>query len=471
MVVSMTNKKVLVLGGGITGLGAAWRLAEKGVNVEVIEAKKDEIGGLSSTVKKGPYRLDYGPHFFLSERPQLVEKITGLFEEELPTFKRSAQIYFNGRFYNYPLTARNVLLQMPIRDAVLSSLSYFSQLILNPLKTIFSKSKKLPNFEDWAKGSFGGYLFKLFFKPYTEQFWQIPCKELSPDSMPTNTRLSFFKTLKLLFVKDIVRSSMSLVERETTLLLRYPRQGIGVIPEKIVEQIELQGGKVHEGWSAKKISLLPNNTVQVQAINGQKSTVFTADEIISTIPLTELIPILEPKPPKTVQDSVVHLNFLSLIVIYFVVNKREILESSYLYQLGTPYNRIGDMNKFCPDLSPEDENMLALEFTCHQDDALWQASKEELFEISIEHLEKDNVLKREEVKDIFVLKARYGYPIYRSDYKQHLDHILSYLDAIENFHVVGRPGRYMYMDMDQGLQEAFDLVDKIEKAADNPSSP
>ena len=112
MVVSMTNKKVLVLGGGITGLGAAWRLAEKGVNVEVIEAKKDEIGGLSSTVKKGPYRLDYGPHFFLSERPQLVEKITGLFEEELPTFKRSAQIYFNGRFYNYPLTARNVLLQM-----------------------------------------------------------------------------------------------------------------------------------------------------------------------------------------------------------------------------------------------------------------------------------------------------------------------------------------------------------------------
>ena len=74
----MYNKKVLVLGGGITGLGAAWRLTEKGVNVEVIEAKKNEIGGLSSTIKKGPYRLDYGPHFFLSERPKLVEKITGL---------------------------------------------------------------------------------------------------------------------------------------------------------------------------------------------------------------------------------------------------------------------------------------------------------------------------------------------------------------------------------------------------------
>jgi protoporphyrinogen oxidase len=135
----MNNKKVLVLGGGITGLGAAWKLAEKGVQVEVIEAKENEIGGLCSTIKTGPYRLDYGPHFFLSERPELVEKITGLFEEELPAFKRSAQIYFHGRFYNYPLTARNVLLQMPLRDAVLSGLSYMVQLILKPFKDISSK--------------------------------------------------------------------------------------------------------------------------------------------------------------------------------------------------------------------------------------------------------------------------------------------------------------------------------------------
>ena len=465
----MYNKKVLVLGGGITGLGAAWRLTEKGVNVEVIEAKKNEIGGLSSTIKKGPYRLDYGPHFFLSERPELVEKITGLFDEELPTFKRSAQIYFNGRFYNYPLTARNVLLQMPLKDAVLSSLSYFTQLILKPFKTIFFKSKKTPNFKDWAKSSFGGYLFKLFFKPYTEQFWQIPCQELSPDSMPTNTRLSFFKTLKLLFVKDIVRSSMSLVERETTLLLRYPRQGIGVIPEKIVEQIKHHGGKVFEGWSAKKISLQPDQTFQVHAINGGESTIFTGDEIISTIPITELIPILEPNPPKAVQESANHLDYLSLIVVYLVINKRDILDSSYLYQLATPYNRIGDMNKFCPNLCPDDENMLALEFTCHKDDALWLASKEELFEISIKHLEKDNVLKREEVKDIFVLKARHGYPIYLYDYKPYLDNILTYVDALKNVHVVGRPGRYMYMDMDQCLQEAFDLVEKIAPDSDNRS--
>ena len=78
------NKKVLILGGGITGLGVAWKLSENNVPVEVIEAKKEEIGGLAATIKRDPYRLDYGPHFFLSEKPDLTEKIIGLFEDELP---------------------------------------------------------------------------------------------------------------------------------------------------------------------------------------------------------------------------------------------------------------------------------------------------------------------------------------------------------------------------------------------------
>ncbi|MCK4495934.1 MAG: NAD(P)-binding protein, partial [Candidatus Aminicenantes bacterium] len=149
------NKKVLILGGGITGLGVAWKLAENNVPVEVIEAKKEEIGGLAATIKRDPYRLDYGPHFFLSEKPELIEKITGLFEEELPAFERKAQLYFHGRFYNYPLTARNVLLQMPISDTLLSTASYFSRLLWDSLKKSLAARNKDPNFEEWAKSSFG----------------------------------------------------------------------------------------------------------------------------------------------------------------------------------------------------------------------------------------------------------------------------------------------------------------------------
>mgnify|MGYP001558157688 FL=1 len=88
------KKKVIVLGGGASGLGVAWKLAENKIPVEVIELK-NEIGGLAATVRKDGYYLDYGPHYFLSERPEIIKKVTELFKEdfgkEMPTLKRDAK--------------------------------------------------------------------------------------------------------------------------------------------------------------------------------------------------------------------------------------------------------------------------------------------------------------------------------------------------------------------------------------------
>ena len=43
-------KKIVVIGGGITGLSIAWKLSEKGYEVKVIEMDKF-IGGLARSIK------------------------------------------------------------------------------------------------------------------------------------------------------------------------------------------------------------------------------------------------------------------------------------------------------------------------------------------------------------------------------------------------------------------------------------
>jgi len=68
--------------------------------------------------------------------------------------------------------------------------------------------------EDWAIASFGEHLYRTFFKPYTEQFWKIPCSELSSRTIPTHTRMSFINTLRLLLLKPIGKTDSSLIERE-----------------------------------------------------------------------------------------------------------------------------------------------------------------------------------------------------------------------------------------------------------------
>lgn len=451
------NKKVLVLGAGITGLSTAWKLAEQGIDVEVIESNNMEIGGLAATVRKEQYLLDYGPHFFLSQKPEFIEMINSLISDNMICFKRDAKLYFHGRFYAYPLTARNVLFQMPIFDSASIVFSYFGTKLLNWKK----QKKDSITFEDWAKNNFGNYLYKMFFKPYTEQFWKIPAHKLSPDSMPTNTKISFFKILRLLFVKDVTRSSLSTIERETTLPLYYPRKGIAQISEAIARKINSLNGDIRLGWTIIEVNKQGTGEFIVKADNGKEKRIFRGDFLVSTIPLTDFIKNIKPDPPMIVLNSADNLNFLSLIVMYLVVDEQNILPSSYMYYVGRPYNRIAEINKFCSELSPPNENMLAIEISCHREDPVWRSSDEEIFNQCIEYLEKDNIIQRKKVKKMFILKTPNAYPIYRHNYKGYLDRVLDYVGGIENLEIVGRSGRYMYMDMDLCMEKAFDLAEKI----------
>ena len=64
-------KKITIIGGGITGLTSAYRLARAGHEVEVFE-KSEELGGLGGSLRKGEFIFDYGPHEFCTENPLLV---------------------------------------------------------------------------------------------------------------------------------------------------------------------------------------------------------------------------------------------------------------------------------------------------------------------------------------------------------------------------------------------------------------
>lgn len=457
-------KKVLILGGGVSGLSVAWKLVDLGVDVEIIESK-NQVGGLAATVKKNEYYLDYGPHFFLSEKKNILKKVKDIFKirynKDMLIFRRDAKLFFNGNFLNYPLTINNILFQIPFSDSLFSVSSYFYSQIKKCISNLYKRQNINKDFETWVKYTFGLYLYKIFFKPYTEQFWGIPCEKLSPHCLPTNTKLSFFKTLKLIFQRRATKENPSLVERETTFPLNYPPNGIGMIADSIAQDIKQKGGKINLGLNIKKIDRDKMGSFIITASKKGKTQNFKGNFIISTIPLPKMINMLKPIPNYRIISSSKKLEYLSLIIIYLVTNKNNILNGSYLYFLNRPYNRISETNKFSVDLNPTNENMLAIEISCYKDDDVWQFSKEKLFELCIKSLEKDKLLRKEDVKKIFVLKNRYAYPIYFHDYEPNLKNLLDYVDSIPNLEVVGRTGKYMYQDIDKCIIEAFDLVDKI----------
>lgn len=462
MVGENTRKRVIILGAGVTGLSAGVRFLDSGYDVCILE-KAEQTGGLAKTVVRGNYRLDIGPHHLFSQNETILKEILDLFEEsELANFSRDAKIYFHDRFLNYPLTAKNVLLQMGFVHAFWASLSFGWMTI----KKLFARKQVDVNFQEWASKNFGNYLYEIFFKPYTEQFWGIPCDKLSLDCIPQVSKMSYLKTLKMVFLKRFEKESLSIAERETTLTLHYPIKGIGAIAEKLKDSFLSKGGVLKLGCDISELIGNEDNSFTVHYKHENELIEDNATYVISTIPISSLARIQKPVPSSSILKSADSLEYLSTIVLYIVIHNRDVLDCSYLYMMDRPYNRISNTNRFHSKLCPEGENMLALETTCHFNDEVWKSSDDELYSKCIEHLESDNFISRDEVKQFFTVRIKNAYPFYRLGYKENLDTLFKHFEQTPNLTLIGRIGAFKYMDIDQCLEDTSNLVKRFNQSKD-----
>src|SRR5207244_586900 len=86
---------------------------------------------------------------------------------------RLSRIYYDKKFFYYPLKAGNALRNLGILNAILILLSY--------IKAQIWPSKPETNFEQWVSNRFGYRLYSIFFKSYTEKVWGMPCTEISAE--------------------------------------------------------------------------------------------------------------------------------------------------------------------------------------------------------------------------------------------------------------------------------------------------
>src|SRR5580692_10935093 len=96
-------KNVVIVGGGISGLSAAYDLKRAGVGVTVIEAAKS-FGGKIGTVRDGEYLIELGPDSIFSTKPWAVELITelGMEAEMIEPQSSDFSILVKGKLHHVP---------------------------------------------------------------------------------------------------------------------------------------------------------------------------------------------------------------------------------------------------------------------------------------------------------------------------------------------------------------------------------
>ena len=99
----MSTKKVVIVGGGPTGLGAAYRLHELGYDNWVLYEKSDHVGG-HSTSHKDPqgFVWDEGGHVIFSHYPYFDKLIDDMLGKEVHERVRESWVYLRDVCVPYP---------------------------------------------------------------------------------------------------------------------------------------------------------------------------------------------------------------------------------------------------------------------------------------------------------------------------------------------------------------------------------
>ena len=161
--------EVVILGAGPAGLTAAWELDRLGHSARLFE-QDSQVGGIARTCVYQGYRFDIGGHRFFTKAPYVQTLWNDMLDEDFLERPRLSRIYYDGKFFDYPLKPMNALFGLGLVESIRIGISY--------VQTRIFPVRSERNFEDWVVNRFGRRLYEIFFKTYTEKVWGMDCREI-----------------------------------------------------------------------------------------------------------------------------------------------------------------------------------------------------------------------------------------------------------------------------------------------------
>jgi protoporphyrinogen oxidase len=444
------NKKVVIIGGGPAGLTAAYELSKVGVESIVLE-KDQMVGGISRTVNYKNYYFDIGGHRFFTKVKAVEDMWKEVIGDGFLHRERLSRIYFNNRFFYYPLRPLNALFGMGLWNSFLTILSY--------LHAHMSPSKQEETLEQWVSNRFGKRLYRTFFKTYTEKVWGIPCSEIQAEWSEQRIKgLSLMSALKNAFIKPENNNSNGDIIKTLIDSFDYPKFGPGMMWQAVSDILQKDGSQVRLETEVEGILWDKNRIESLEIkLNGKKELVH-GTHFISSMSIRELIQKFKPAVPEEVLKAANRLRYRDFLTVALIINKRDLFPDNWIY-IHDPRVKLGRIQNFknwSPYMVPDpDKTCLGLEYFCFEGDALWNLSDQELIELGKKELEILGLIQASEIEDGKVVRMPKAYPVYDAGYHESLQAVRQFLSPIDNLQLIGRNGMHKYNNQDHSMLTAM----------------
>ncbi|MBE7198825.1 MAG: NAD(P)/FAD-dependent oxidoreductase, partial [Parafilimonas terrae] len=445
------HTETLVIGAGPAGLTAAYLLSKHGRQVTVLESDSAQVGGISRTVSHNGYLFDIGGHRFFSKSKAVVDLWDEILPNDFIERPRLSRIYYNGKYYAYPLKAFEALKNLGLGTSIACVASY-----------LYARARPVvapKNFHEWVRNQFGERLFSIFFKTYTEKVWGLSCDAISADWAAQR-----IKGLDLgAAIRDGVKRSLGLRKAPKggavikTLIesFRYPRRGPGMMWEAAAAKTEAQGGRVLLDRAVDSLAYEPATgiwMVSARRSDGSRET-FTARHVVSSAPVRDLVNAIRPRPLSTFNARA--LQYRDFLTVALIAKSDKTFPDNWIY-IHDPSVKVGRVQNFrswSPEMIPDESHTcLGLEYFCFEGDGLWSAADEDLVTLAKEEIGRIGLIDPADVVDACVVRQPKAYPVYDEDYAAHVATVRRELERdYPTLHLVGRNGMHKYNNQDHAM--------------------
>jgi protoporphyrinogen oxidase len=436
---------IAILGAGPTGLGAAYRLRERGVDDFEMYERAGQIGGLSSSFldRKG-FTWDVSGHIIFSGNAyfnEFLEKMLG--RDGVRRIDRESWIKFEDRYVRYPF--QNHLSSLP-EEAMLECL-----VGLIESQTI-DRDRAFTNFEEWVQAKFGAGVSKHFMVPYNEKVWTTPLN-----------RMGFYWIAERVSVVDWKKALETAlfpqnVEWGPNATFGYPatRGTVGlwlaVLPH-IGDRVRYH----------KRAVGVDENRREIRFSDG---TAARYEKLLTTLPLEAFVARLD-HAPANVREASKRLLFNRLFSVGVGLKRPSPSTKNWIYfpNPKTPFYRMTYLSNYSPDIVPGGDTSrycsLLMETTYSRFRPLPPG---DFGRVVVDGLLDENILEPSDlplIESVLLIHAGHAYPIPSVDRDEALATIQSYLESKE-IYSRGRFGSWKYEigNQDHSLLQGKEVVDR-----------
>jgi protoporphyrinogen oxidase len=437
----------VIIGSGPTGLGAAYRLKELGINDFIILERESYVGGLATSfVDDQGFLWDIGGHVQFSHYKYFDDlMVKALGEDGWLNHQRESWVWMRNRFVPYPF--QNNIKYLPKED-MWKCLSGLIELYKNP------KSGRPKNFREWIMATFGEGLAEVFMIPYNFKVWAHPAEEMNAVWVGERVAVTDLQRVTENILFD--REDFSWGPNNT---FQFPKHGgTGAIWKAVgdlvgLENVLLNADVQRVDPTAKQITLADGRTVGYQTL-------------LSTMPLDTFTPKIDGFPAH-LTDRAQGLKHSSTNVIGIGLKgkpKPELAPKCWMYfpESNSPYYRITVFSNYSPNNVPDINQYWSL-MTETSESSHKPVNRETLVEDTVRALLEDGLIESEDqIVSRFLYSTDYGYPTPSVERDGILKDVLPALEPMD-IYSRGRFGAWKYevSNQDHSLMQGVEWTNRV----------